>query len=332
MKIAVICDVLGEANNGTTIAALNLIRTLREKGHEVRVVCPDADRAGEPGYYIVPKYDFHIFNEYVEKNGVAPAKLDTRVPEATIHDVDVIHVMIPFALGKAAAHYAHDHGIALTAGFHCQAENITNHIFLQNSPKANTAVYHILYDRLYRYCDCIHYPTQFSKDTFEAIVGPTNGRVISNPDAVSLPFLQTLVPMLGVIPIPNKFSGMRQFLSSVQQRYRENNVIAIFPEAHIWPFYTGIRPFSDTSFRYPEKLGAPVVAMVTTYRRRRGLGRLLRRPGMTITLSEPFYPDAALSAREAQQKLRDQVYHFMVSVASSHENICYFDYQPAPQE
>lgn len=53
---------------------------------------------------------------------------------------------------------------------------------------------------------------------------------------------------------------------------------------------------------------------------------------MTITLSEPFYPDAALSAREAQQKLRDQVYHFMVSVASSHENICYFDYQPAPQE
>lgn len=114
MKIAVICDVLGEANNGTTIAALNLIRTLREKGHEVRVVCPDADRAGEPGYYIVPKYDFHIFNEYVEKNGVAPAKLDTRVPEAAIHDVDVIHVMIPFALGKAAAHYAHDHGIALT--------------------------------------------------------------------------------------------------------------------------------------------------------------------------------------------------------------------------
>ena len=46
LKIAVICDVLGEANNGTTIAALNLIRTLREKGHEVRVVCTDADRAG----------------------------------------------------------------------------------------------------------------------------------------------------------------------------------------------------------------------------------------------------------------------------------------------
>ena len=180
MKIAIICDVLGQANNGTTIAALNLIRTLKAKGHEVRVVCPDQNRVGEPGFFVVPKYDFHMFNGYVEKNGVAPAKLDPQVLEAAIHDVDVIHVMIPFALGKAAALYAHTHHIALTAGFHCQAENITNHIFLQNAKKANTMVYHILYDRLYRWCDCIHYPTQFIRDTFEGVVGPTPGRVISN--------------------------------------------------------------------------------------------------------------------------------------------------------
>ena len=30
MTIAVICDVLGKENNGTTIAAMNLIRSLRE--------------------------------------------------------------------------------------------------------------------------------------------------------------------------------------------------------------------------------------------------------------------------------------------------------------
>ena len=38
MRVTVICDVLGEANNGTTLAALNLIRYLREKGHTVTVV------------------------------------------------------------------------------------------------------------------------------------------------------------------------------------------------------------------------------------------------------------------------------------------------------
>ena len=161
---------------------------------------------------------------------------------------------------------------------------------------------------------------------------PKKAYVVANPDAVSLPLLKNLVTMLGVIPIPTKFSGMRQFLSSLERRYGQNQVVAIFPEAHIWPFYTGIRPFSDTSFRYPEKLEAPVVAMVTTYRQRKGLGRLARRPGMTITLSEPFYPDKALSPREAQKKLRDQVYDFMLGVSESRENISYIRYEPKPEE
>ena len=38
MIIAVVSDVLGEENNGTTIAAMNLIRSLKAKGHEVRVI------------------------------------------------------------------------------------------------------------------------------------------------------------------------------------------------------------------------------------------------------------------------------------------------------
>lgn len=55
MKIAIICEVLGEANNGTTLAALNLISYLKSRGHDVRVVCPDEDKRGLPGYYILPR-------------------------------------------------------------------------------------------------------------------------------------------------------------------------------------------------------------------------------------------------------------------------------------
>ena len=44
MKISIICDVLGAENNGTTIAAMNLIRSLKAKGHDVKVVCPDEDK------------------------------------------------------------------------------------------------------------------------------------------------------------------------------------------------------------------------------------------------------------------------------------------------
>mgnify|MGYP002626613782 CR=1 FL=1 len=180
LKVAVICDVLGQENNGTTIAAMNLIRTLREKGHTVHVVCSDAFRAGTPDFYIVPKMHFGPLDGYVEKNGVALAKADREILTAAISDVDVIHVMLPFALGKAAAEYAVQHRIPLTAGFHCQAENVTSHVFMRNFSLGNRVAYRVFYKRLYRHCDCIQYPTQFICDIFEGIVGPTPHRVISN--------------------------------------------------------------------------------------------------------------------------------------------------------
>ena len=180
MKIAIICDVLGKANNGTSLAAFNLINSLKEKGHDVRVVCPDEDKRGQEGYYVVPKYNFGLLQGYVEKNGVVPAKVDKTILESAISDADIIHVMIPFSLGKASAVYANKHGIPLTAGFHCQAENITSHLFLKNSRLANKITYLALNRRVFRYCDCIHYPTQFICDVFENVVGNTPHRIISN--------------------------------------------------------------------------------------------------------------------------------------------------------
>ena len=62
MKITIICDVLGRENNGTTIAAMNLIRSLKSKGHDVTVVCPDEDKKGLEGYVVMPKRSFGIFD------------------------------------------------------------------------------------------------------------------------------------------------------------------------------------------------------------------------------------------------------------------------------
>lgn len=180
VRIAVVCDVLGERNNGTTIAAYNLIESLKRSGHDVRVVCSDEGRQGEEGYYVCPKFDFGPLNGYVKKNGVVPAKADTKVLEKALSDVDLIHVMIPFSLGKAAAEYAHERGIPLTAGFHCQAENITGHLFMKNSRLAGRMAYRAFYRRLYRFCDGIHYPSRFICDVFENVVGPTPRYIISN--------------------------------------------------------------------------------------------------------------------------------------------------------
>lgn len=102
MNITIVCDVLGKENNGTTIAAMNLIRSLRAKGHQVKVVCPDRDRETQDGFYVIPTYNLGFLNNYVAKNGVALAKPDRQVIENAIDGADVVHIMIPFAAGQAA--------------------------------------------------------------------------------------------------------------------------------------------------------------------------------------------------------------------------------------
>ena len=62
MKICVVSDVLDEENNGTTIAAMNLIRTLKAKGHEVKVVCPETKyHKGEEDFYFVCVADYNVY-------------------------------------------------------------------------------------------------------------------------------------------------------------------------------------------------------------------------------------------------------------------------------
>ena len=182
MTVVIVADVLGKENNGTTIACMNLIRSLRAKGHEVRIVCGDQDKKGTEGYYIVPTFNFgKALNRYVQKNGVVIAKKDDRILEDAICNADVVHLPTPFGLARAALKIARAHGIPVTASFHCQAQNITSHLFLMNSSFANKIVYRNFYKHVYQYVDAIHYPTDFIRREFEQQVHKTtNAYVISN--------------------------------------------------------------------------------------------------------------------------------------------------------
>ena len=180
MKITVICDVLGQPNNGTTIATLNLIRYLRKKGHEVTVVSSDEETDGEKNHFVVRKMNFGPLNNILERNGVSLAKADKKILTEAIESADAVHIQFPFSLGSTGAKLAKKMHKPLTASFHCQAENVTSHIGMMNVPFANRLVYRTFYRNVYRYCDVIHYPTRFIQEVFEKEAHPTEGRVISN--------------------------------------------------------------------------------------------------------------------------------------------------------
>ena len=169
--------------------------------------------------------------------------------------------------------------------------------------------------------------TQSMMDAYtpSLITFPKHTHIITGPEAVSVPVLKTAVQLLGGIPLPGTPSGFRPFLEALRFRTSRKRVIAIYPEAHIWPWYTGIRPFPDGSFAYPVKENLPVVAYVTTYRQRKVFKNLP--PLITVTLSDPFYCDTSLSPREAKKELRDKVYEFMCKTADNPENYAYIEYK-----
>lgn len=149
--------------------------------------------------------------------------------------------------------------------------------------------------------------------------------ILSNPDATSIKGIKTIVAMLGAIPLPNTRTNYRasvNFMKALDYYVGKRKMIAVYPEAHIWPYYTGIRPFLANSFIYPVNYGAPTIGMVTTYRRR----RFFEKPGLTVTLSEPFYPDRSLSKKTARDELRGKVYDFMVAHAAKKDNVAYYEY------
>lgn len=187
MVITVICDVLGEENNGTTIAAMNLIRALQSYGHTVRVVCgssPICENTNGGGieYYTVKQLSFgKLLDKYVDKVGVQITKPDNEVLRKAITGSDLVHVMLPFAVGKAGLKIAKELNIPVTAGFHMMAQNLSAYLKLIWCGPLNNYIYHYIWKHFYQYVDAIHYPTQFVKDVFEKhIKRKTNGYIISN--------------------------------------------------------------------------------------------------------------------------------------------------------
>ena len=108
-------------------------------------------------------------------------------------------------------------------------------------------------------------------------------------------------------------------------RCQNGDNVTIYPEAHIWPYYTGVRPFPDASFCYPVKFNAPTFAFFTAYTKPRGLLSRFRKANMTVFVSDPILPDPALPPRERQREIRDKVYRFMLEKAkeSTYEVIRY---------
>ncbi len=142
---------------------------------------------------------------------------------------------------------------------------------------------------------------------------PRKTSVVVNADNLAVPLTRGWIQMSGAIPVPTLQSGMRRFLDALEKEMLLGHNVQIYPEAHVWPYYTGIRRFSSGSFRYPIRFDVPVYCTTTTFQKK----RFGKTPRVTVYVDGPFYADPSLPDRKKAEQLCDRVYQTMCERAKN---------------
>ena len=159
-----------------------------------------------------------------------------------------------------------------------------------------------------------------------ALVADRRIFTIISPVNLKLPGIGKYLPMIGGIPLGTNEAEKKAMNEAVDKRIKQKKCLVIYPEAHVWPYYTGIRKFpaGDKSFKYATRNNVPIFTMITTYHKSKVKGQA--RPDMTVYVDGPFYPDPDKTEDENRAKLAEEAYESMVkwSKKSTYE---YFQYR-----
>lgn len=145
------------------------------------------------------------------------------------------------------------------------------------------------------------------------ITFPYRANIIVHPNNVSIPVIGRGTPYMGAIPLPDDMDANRNFIKCIEGRLNRGQAIFIYPEAHIWPYFTGIRKFRDASFYYPIKYKTPVFCFTNTYQKR----KFRKTPRMVTYVDGPFFADPDTPPRKQKTELCDRVYTCMCQRAKN---------------
>ena len=145
--------------------------------------------------------------------------------------------------------------------------------------------------------------------------------VVVSPSNLGVAGIGQLLPMLGALPIPNSIKKMGKFYQAVITRIKQKKCVVFYPEAHVWPYYTKIRPFDKTAFKFPINCNVPSFCITTTYCKR----KYRKKPKIIVYIDGPFETDENLNKNEREEQLCNKIQQCMNnrSKSSTYEYIKY---------
>lgn len=175
LTIAMVVDTSGNRGNGTSNSALQWAEELERQGHTVRLV-----GVGAPEY---PARVNHVLlvSWVAKKQQMQFAEPSDTLFRTAFQGVDVVHIYTPFRFGQHACKVAKQMGIAVTAGYHVQPENITYSAGpLKYIPGIDPFIYWLFNLWLYRKIDHVHVPTELGASLLRSHGYKAKLHVISN--------------------------------------------------------------------------------------------------------------------------------------------------------
>lgn len=173
-------------------------------------------------------------------------------------------------------------------------------------------------------CFIVSNHTQVQSDSYigPLAVFPKKCFIISHPDVLSIKGMRLGMQAYGVIPLGSNLDEKKEFLRCVEKRMQSGNAVIVYPEAHVWPYYTKIRPFDDQCFTYLAKQQKPMFVLTNCYQKR----RFSKKPQIVTYADGPFYPNPDLNRRSTAKELRDIAYNTMCQRTKEHSTVEYIKY------
>ncbi len=177
MKIVFVLDLYGVPGNGMTLSATRMAKCLRDRGHEIAIICGNEN--GDAAVHATGIKRYPILYQVARSQGMFLAHPREDVVEKVIGDADVVHFMLPFELERKAKKIADRLNIPSTAGIHLQPENITSTLYLERFGFLNEMLYKI-HKRFYDRFDHIHCPSRMIQKQLDKRDAKAKLHVISN--------------------------------------------------------------------------------------------------------------------------------------------------------
>lgn len=181
MKILFVVGNFYGLGNGLQASARTTVQYLRDAGEDVRVISmanPDPD--GPQPEYIVPRYDFPLFQSLIEAQNYVFAQTDYKVAREAVAWADVVHLEEPFGLQYRVGKIAKRMGKPVVATFHLFPENMFCNIKMTWCKTFNHSCMWLWKRFIFDMCSDIQCPTQCVADRLARFHFKARLHVISN--------------------------------------------------------------------------------------------------------------------------------------------------------